>query len=56
MNRVGDNIRFKDGKGRKFFPQKIMQEVNGELFAFKMADIRYDQLVIGIKKLMVFEI
>ena len=56
MNRVRPGIRFKDRKITKFFPQYVNQQVNSELFALKMADIGNNQLVIRIKKLMIFNI
>jgi hypothetical protein len=49
MNRIRSGIRFKDRKITKFFPQYVNQQVNGVLFALKMADIGHDQLVIASK-------
>jgi hypothetical protein len=56
MNRIRPDIRFKDRKITKFFPQIVKQQVNGELFTLKMADVGNDQPVICVEKLMIFNI
>jgi hypothetical protein len=56
MNRIRPGIRFKDCKITKFSPQNVKQQINGELFTFKMADIGQDQPAIRVKKLMIFNI
>ena len=56
MNRICPDIRFKDRKITKFFPQNVNQQVNSELLALKMADVGNDQPVIRIEKLMIFNI
>ena len=39
MNRVGFYFCFKDGKGREFLLQNFLQQIDGKLLAFIMADI-----------------
>jgi hypothetical protein len=56
MDRVGFYARFKDGKGRKFFYDQVMQQFNGKLLAFIMPDIGNYQARFGIKKFMIFHI
>ena len=56
MNRIRPDIRFKDRKITKFFPQMANQKIYGKLFAFKMADVGNHEPVICIEKLMIFNI
>ena len=43
-------------ESREFLLKPITQQLNCKLFAFKMSDISNNDLFVGIKKLMVFEI
>ena len=56
MNRISFDIRFKDREITKFFPQIVKQQVRSELLTLEMADVGYDQPVICIEKLMIFNI
>ena len=56
MKRIGVCLRFKDGKGRKFLAQKLIQKGYGELLAFIVPDIAEQEPAIRLKKLVILQV
>ena len=56
VNRVGVHPRFEDRKGRKFFLQKAMDEVDGKLLTLIVSHVCDHHPAFGIEEIVVLHV